>query len=286
MHQRQQTTSLLYSLLNWLLIAVVTVVPGLTLADSFHTRLHQKADNAFYTADIIAEMQFGKKVAARILGQETLHENTQLTRYINLIGKTLVLHSKRNELEFHFAVLNNPQANAYATPGGYIFITKGAIEAANNEAELAAILAHEIAHVTERHIVNQLNITGTEQAHIAGLVRFLGASGNTAQVTLTQSVDQAVSLLFETGYKIDDELEADFVAMILLAETGYDPLALKQYLLRLPEQADPMAKQPQTHPTNAQRFTQLNTLIETEKLQTLNFPQLRERFLKNTTLKR
>jgi len=276
--QQPQLTTILHAF-----ILAITVIPTLSLANNFHTRLHQTTGNAFYTTDIVAEIQFGKKVAAKVLGRETLYENEQLTRYINLIGKTLALHSKRNELEFHFAVLDKPIPNAYSTPGGYIFITKGAIDAANNEAELAAVLAHEIAHITERHIVRQLRILGSEKAHIAGLVRFLGASGNTAQVALTQSVDKAVSLLFETGYNVEDELDADAVAMILLAETGYDPLSLKHYLHRLAQQTKDTDQQHQTHPSNTQRFTQLNNIIKTERLHTLGYPQLRERFIKNTT---
>lgn len=245
---------------------------------NFRIRAHQKVIQQVLPADIEAEIRFGKKVAARILGREHLFDNEHLTHYINLIGKTLVFHSNRNDLEYHFALLDSDLVNAYSTPGGYIFITKGAIEFAQDEAELAGILAHEIAHISQRHIVNELNIHGEEKTSLSGLAQLVGASATTSRVALAQTVDKAITLLFKTGYKTVEELEADRIATLILAETGYDPTALNRYLHRVHEKQDLTRLSAKTHPPSAKRFNKLDELISSEGLSSPSFKTGRNRF--------
>lgn len=248
-------------------------------ANNFRARAHQAVSQKVLPEDIEAEIRFGKKVAARILGREKLFSDKRLTRYINLIGKTLVFHSNRNELDFHFAILDNESINAYSTPGGYVFITKGAIEFAQDEAELAAILAHEIAHITSRHIVKELNIHGTDKSSLSGLASILGATANTSRIALSQTVDKALQLLFDTGFKIEEELEADRIATLLLAETHYDPIALNRFLKRAESiQKSKNKKVITTHPPSADRFNNLANIIKVEKLSSLSYPKLTKRF--------
>ena len=170
-------------------------------------------------------------------------------------------------------------ANAYSTPGGYIFITRGAIDMAQDEAELAAILAHEVAHVTLRHIVKDLNIHGSEVSNLSGLTAILGAFGDTTRVALNQTVDKAMSILFATGFNVKEELEADQTAALLLAETGYDPTALKRYLKRLAAKTlETHSSEIQTHPPSSQRIQALDSLYEAEGLDKLSFPIVKTRF--------
>lgn len=260
----------------------ILIYSGTLYADNFRTRLNQIVSDKTTAEDTIAEIRFGKQVAARILGRETLYDNPSLTRYINLVGKSLALQSSRNELDFHFAVLNKPYANAYSTPGGYVFITLGAIQQARDESELAAVLAHEIAHISLRHIVKELNIKGRDTSALSGISRLLGAASDTTRVALSQAVDKAVSILFDKGYQMTEELQADKIAALLLAQTGYDPLALQRYLERIHNSEDESHIRSKTHPASAERFQALTALADSEAFAQLHFPRLQERFEKNT----
>ncbi len=249
-------------------------------ADNFRVRLHQTLNHDKPLAsDVEAEIRFGRQVAARILGRQQTLNNDALIHYVSLVGTTLSFYSPRPELTYHFSIIDDPTVNAYSTPGGYIFITKGAIDLAQDEAELAAILAHEIAHVSEKHIVKELDIKGNDSDNFSSLAIFLGGSGNSSKVALSQSVDKAVAILFDTGYKITEELAADRVAILLLAQCGYDPSALERFLKRADTQPDQItAKSPPTHPRSAERFAQINALIDQENLVQSHYTTLKERF--------
>ncbi|WP_428623529.1 M48 family metalloprotease, partial [Sedimenticola sp.] len=128
------------------------------------------------TADVEAEIKVGREIAARILGRFGVLEDARLTRYVNLVGKSVALNASRPEIEFRFAILDTQSVNAYAAPGGYIFVTKGALDLMQDEAELAGVLAHEIAHVTEKHIVDELRIRGESKSSSAGIAALIGGS--------------------------------------------------------------------------------------------------------------
>jgi predicted Zn-dependent protease len=246
--------------------ALVLSMPAAT-ANEARLRLHQIATSHASEDDVAAEVRFGEDVAARILGRQQLIKNERLDRYVSLIGTALAAHADRPELNFYFAVVDSDTINAYSAPGGFVFITRGAVQATRDESELAAILAHEIGHVSRRHIVDELNIHGAEQADLSTLSRFLGASADTARVALSQAVDKALSVLFDTGYNVKQELEADRVATLLLAETGYDPTALRRFLARVesPQQGRRQAGM-KTHPGAAQRDAALAKLLAEEGL--------------------
>jgi predicted Zn-dependent protease len=251
-------------------------------ADNFRARWHSLDEPAHTRGDVAAEVKFGREVAAYILGRETLLENTALTRYINLVGKSLAMHSARSDLEFHFGILQNESINAYSTPGGYVFITTGALNLVEDESELAAILAHEIAHVDARHIVKEMDIHGTDSRDLAVFSRLLSASNETTRLTLTQAINSTLSLLFKTGYKISDELEADRTALLILADSGYDPLALPRFLRRAENHTaeHPATKKP-THPSSKERFLQLQSVIDEERFSSQMLTQNRIAVMQN-----
>ena len=93
----------------------------------------------------------GRALSARLIYKYGLIKNKKQTNYLNLVGHTVSRLSSRPELEFYFGILNSPDVNAFACPGGYILITKGALDLMDNEAQLAGVLAHEITHVSLRH---------------------------------------------------------------------------------------------------------------------------------------
>lgn len=240
-------------------------------------------------SDVRAEVRFGREVAARILGKYRVQSDEILTRYVNLVGKTLAAHSSRPEIEFHFAVLDTAAVNAYSAPGGYVFITSGAVDAANDEAELAAVLAHEVAHVVERHIVLELGIQGSDDSPVAAFTRFLGGAGDPAKLVFLKTVDKAVEILFGRGYKMRDEYEADRLGVLLLALSGYEPTSLQAYLSRIkdgrikdgigeeaaPTLADSMHT---THPAFEKRTRAMEALVATEHLSGGEYVKGGERF--------
>jgi len=278
-----------------LLLIAITLGSAMNASAEQNVRRRAHAANSteFETGDIKAELAFGREVAARILGREPLRDNAELTRYVTLIGQALASNSGRAELPFYFAVLESEQINAYSTPGGYVFVTRGALRQMQDEAELAAVLAHEIAHVQLRHIVTALNIRGKDTNNLATWMSVLtGGSADTAKVAFFQAVDQATTLLFEEGFNIRDELAADRVALMLLANTGYDPAALGRYLNRIGNAGVPPAPTPaepaadngkRTHPSNTERMTALATALRTQGLTDLNLPRRPERFTSYAT---
>lgn len=241
-------------------------------------RSHSLTVNNTTPEDIKAEITFGRDIAARVLGRFILLKDKQRTRYVNLIGTALANQAARGELNYYFAILDSDSINAYSAPGGYIFITHGALSLAEDEAELAAILAHEIAHVTERQIVNALNIRAVDSGGSAGLGRLLSASSDTAHVAFAQAAEQAVTILFKSGYSQQDELDADRIATLMLANSGFDPLALRRYLQRAQGMDNKDQEINLTHPPADARLTSLDRLIAEEKFNGLNQPRNTQRF--------
>jgi len=229
-------------------------------------------------ADVKKEISFGRNVAGRVLSRYQLSQNSPLNQYINLIGTSLTANAARTELQFYFAVIESNQVNAYSAPGGYIFITTGAIQAANNEAELAGILAHEIAHVTERHIVNALNIRDVSEDSSAAIGKMIRAGGESARVAFSQVVDKAMAILFESGFNQRDEFESDRVGTLLLAMAGYDAQALKNFLHRTHQQTHTKHHRNSTHPTSTDRLAALDTFIAEEQLTNLDGVRNQQRF--------
>ncbi len=243
----------------------------------YRARLHKEVLTNTTDEDIKAEIKFGRDVAARVLGRYPLYLDKELSRYVSLIGTALAAQSSRTELNYYFAVLDSKTVNAYSAPGGYIFITKGALEMAQDEAELAAILAHEIAHITERHIVDALNIRATDTSGSAGLGRLISAGTDTARVAFMQAIDEAVGILFEKGYSQQDELDSDRVATLMLANAGYDARALHRYLTRT-QSLETESSINTTHPPSANRLKRLEEIIVEEMLDETEQPRNQARF--------
>lgn len=263
------------------IIVLLTLIsaPLFSHAEVFRTRLHQIQNPTHSRDDVRAEIEFGRNVAAHVLGREDLLADPELTRYLILVGRSLVLHAPRQELEFRFGILDSDTVNAYSTPGGYVFITRGALNLAKDESELAAVLAHEIAHINARHIVKELNIRGSDTDKLSVLTRVISASSDTTRIAAGQAIQSAMTVLFQQGYKIQDEIEADQQAMLLLAATGYDPLALERYLTRVDEYlaVNPDKKTP-THPSSRQRHTRMRQFVQEENLTANHQLRLKERF--------
>jgi beta-barrel assembly-enhancing protease len=245
-------------------------------------RQRLSATHEVSSSDIVEEVRFGREVAARIIGRYSMYDNEKLLKYVSLVGQSLVMNTSRPELDYHFAILNTEEINAYAAPGGYIFVTRGALQKMQNEAELAGVLAHEIGHVVERHIVRELNIRGGDNSATAGLAHAIGGSSDAAKVAFVQSIDKAVDILFKDGYKREDEAQADRDAVLFCALTGYEPAGLVRYFERINSiKGKQTAVLDKTHPSYESRINMLNSTISQEGLESKEFKINKKRFGEN-----
>ncbi|WP_086480319.1 M48 family metalloprotease [Oceanospirillum sanctuarii] len=218
------------------------------------------------TEDVEAEIQFGRELSARILARYKLSDDQRLQKYLNIVGKTLGKNSGRPELTYYFAAIESDDINAYAAPGGYVFVTTGAIAQMNDEAELAGVLAHEIAHITEKHIVKAIGIKGSDSSAISGFSKLLGASNDPTRIAFSQAIDKALDYLFENGLQAEDEYQSDATGTLIATQTGYDPDALRRYLSRIKSQRKQLDVVNKTHPPFNKRLFELNQLLTIEGL--------------------
>ena len=176
------------------------------------------------------EIEIGRQLAAVLLGAKPLHPNMALQRYVNRLGRWISLQSSRPDLPWTFAVLDDPGFNAFAAPGGYVFITKGLVDTLSDESELAGILAHEIHHVVGKHHLKAIRKTAQSGLLARALATQLSnnlAGGLSAQL-LTLGRD-----LYGKGLDQSDELEADRTGVVLAARAGFDPYGLVSVLQQL-----------------------------------------------------
>jgi predicted Zn-dependent protease len=229
--------------------------------------------------DVTEEIRFGREVAARLIGRYGLYNNDILTKYVNLVGLSLAAYSNRPELKYYFAILNTSEINAYAAPGGYIFITKGAIDKMQDESELAGVIAHEMGHINGKHVVKELDIKATEGSATAGLARLIGGGTESARLAFSKAVDQAMDTLFKTGYKREDEIQADKGSVMLCAVSGYDPAGLIRYFERISAaKGKPTEVLDRTHPAYDTRIILLKDTIKSSSIDSAALKTYKERF--------
>lgn len=267
-----------------LLLFLLFVSFSASLSVAGRKRLGPAQDETYTKiGDLEAEIRFGRDLAARILGNYKLHPDTTLQRYVNLVGKSVSLYSGRPELKFYFAVLDSDEINAFATPGGYIFITSGALKKMDNEAQLAGVLGHEISHVTRRHVVRKLDIRGQDDSAISGLSGIISANTDVFRNLLETSLNKASEILFETGYKLKEELEADSLGVMMAAAAGYHPESLKNFLIKSGgfEKEDTSYKKEKEHPQLNVRMISLNKTLVKNGLLNIKQVKVRGRFHEN-----
>ena len=203
------------------------------------------------------EIQMGAQAHQDVLKEYAALDNPDLQAYVNEIGQRLAKQSHRPDLDWHFTVVDSPDVNAFALPGGYVYITRGIMVYLNSEAELAGVLGHEIGHVTARHGVRQQSA-----ATAAGLGAVLGSvlvpgMNNQAAPRVMQSLAQA----WTAGYGRDHELESDRLGAQYLAKSGYNPQAMIEVIGVLKNQELFAAEQARPRPRTAQPTTAPSTPI-------------------------
>jgi predicted Zn-dependent protease len=207
------------------------------------------------TIDEPREIEIGRQLAAVLLGSKPLHADAALQRYVNQLGRWISLQSARPLLPWTFGVLDDPGFNAFAAPGGFIFVTKGLVDRVD-EAELAGILAHEITHVTERHHLQALR----SKARAGLATQLIGSQIRTNNAVGSLVSQQMLALgrnLYASGLDRNDEFESDRQGVALAARSGFDPYGLPGVLQQLRAQGpdNPLfALSLSTHPPAQQRL--------------------------------
>ncbi len=221
------------------------------------------------------EIRLGRGVAARVISRFGIDYNLGATYYLNLLGSTIAQRSDRPDIPYHFAILDTDDVNAYACPGGFVFVTRGALNMVQDEAELAAVLSHEIAHVTERHIVKTLQHSRVMKIGAQVAVDAFTKGGP----LFDKMINTATDSLFK-GLKKGDEYDADRKAIAYLDRTGYDYPAMFDVLNLLDQrrktgQAKVLTK---THPSPASRTSKLRKAMRKLPLDRPTGIRLRARF--------
>lgn len=223
-------------------------------------------------SDITEEEEYyiGRSVAALILSHYPVYENKALTDYVNTVGTAVSYYSKRPETYggYHFLILDTDEMNALSAPGGFIFITKGLLKSCTNEEMVAAVLAHEIAHVAAKHglrsiknsrLIEAFGIIGEQAVQKFGSEQlqkltavFEGALGDVAET------------LIERGYDRKYEYEADSLAVQTALNTGYNPLGLRDFLQTMTVDSPQSAGKGwfKTHPRAEDRIARVDKEIE------------------------
>lgn len=209
------------------------------------------------------EIKIGNDLAGMILGAAPLANNDAEQHYVNRLGMWLAMHTDRADLPWHFGIVDTEDVNAFSTPGGYVLITRGMFESARNESELAGVLAHEIAHVVQKHHLHALQNEMRTSA-VADVGGSMVASGGVAGL-VTEQVIKAGRTLYTRGLDKGDEYEADRMGVVIAARSGYSPYGLVGVLQTLSAaQADKgLALMMKTHPNPTDRMDRLDKAMGT-----------------------
>jgi predicted Zn-dependent protease len=187
--------------------------------------------------------------------------NEPLQQYVNLVGSAVAANSKRPAIPYQFAVLNSSVQNAFAAPGGVIFISKALVGIIENEAELAAVLAHEVGHVAGKHAISSIRRTQFLQG--VGRITAATMKGDNGK-QFESMIGDLQSVLFDKGLDKGMEFEADAAAMETLYRTGYDPrgmITVLKKLQRIEASSSKNGSWFSTHPPLTERIERLEALL-------------------------
>lgn len=196
------------------------------------------------------EMDFGQQIHNELVnsGQIRLYDNSKVVGYINEIGERLAQNSVRPGIDYKFFIVEDDSINAFATMGGYNYYNTGLIEAAANEAELASVIGHEIAHIEEKHAIEQMKAQARNQGILAA-----------AGLDSSQIVQLGVAVAFDFPHSRNDERQADAIGFDLLTQAGYAPQAMASFMTTLMNESGGGggASFLSTHPGTQERVTTL-----------------------------
>ncbi len=185
------------------------------------------AVQAFQPIGLEEEKAIGGSLALEVFHKfGGMYKNAALQTYVSLVGKSVAEVSDRPEIDYHFAVLNTDHPNAFATPGGYVFVSVGLLRMVQNEAQLAGVLGHEIAHITRKHALETLQ----RSKLLSGLNGLTMAAMNKDEGLFDQVIDEVSNVLFTRGLDKNLEHEADKFGTEYAYRMGYHPAGLNNFI--------------------------------------------------------
>lgn len=208
------------------------------------------------------EKALGKQVYAQLLSRGFILEDQEISEYIQLLGEELATHSGVSPGHFTFFVIQDPRINAFALPGGYIGVHAGLILATEDEAELAGVMAHEIAHVTQRHIARQIDGAGKWDLATLALVlaAVLAGGGGAELIQAAVPIGLSIGMQQRVNHTRAHELEADRVGIRILSQAEFDPHGMVEFFRKQEKNSSLYGEQlPEilrTHPINTTRITE------------------------------
>jgi predicted Zn-dependent protease len=239
----------------------------------------ETAQKALAPMTVEEEKEVGREVAAKLIAAVGLVPDDALIDYVNLVGGTVAAQSERQVVPYRFAVLNSDTINAFSAPGGYIFITKGALVLCEDEAELAGVLAHEVGHVSGRHV---LKIYERDKAMRAGMDE--GGSRVPGSQYLQDFSKKILIKVIDQGLVEGDEYDADQRGVKYAHAAGYPADGLARFLTKL-DQATAHGKSSfwtKTHPPIAQRNDRIAKNVADQQWQDADKPKLADRYTAET----
>ena len=195
------------------------------LGDTLKKAQDQKARLDELTISDAEERQIGEDVSGKIRARFGVVQDAAIHKYVALVGLTLAKESERSNLNWTFIVLDTDGVNAFASPGGLVHITRGALGLAKNEAELAGVLAHEIGHVVRKHTVNAIKKSNA--------VKMGSEAAGSRSSVLSNLANRAYEMVLENNFDRGDELDADKVGVALTMKAGYAAKSLGDFLTTL-----------------------------------------------------
>jgi predicted Zn-dependent protease len=207
------------------------------------------------------EQQMGAQYSAQINQQLPIIQDPEVNRYINVLGDSIARLTSRGDLDWKFFVVNSAEVNAFAVPGGYIYVNRGLIERAQNLSELAGVLGHEIGHVVERHSIKQMQQQQGAQVGLTLGCILINICGSQAAAA---GINVAGTALF-AKFSRDDEAQADSVGIANVVRAGISPKGIPEmFQILLDErQSNPGSVELWfgTHPTEESRITTTQHII-------------------------
>lgn len=236
--------------------------------------------------DYLTERSIGESLALEGLQRfGNPVKNEALQRYVNLVGNAVASNSKRATIPYQFAVLDSPVQNAFAVPGGVIFVSRALVSILDDESELAAVLAHEVGHVAAKHALKS-----TQRAQLlqgVGTITAASVGGDKGK-KFASAIGDMQAVLFDKGLDKEMEFEADLASMETTYRTGYDPSAMIRVLKKLQKleasSRDKKGSWFSTHPPLSERIVRLQAQLQ-------KYPDyatqasVRDRFAKNAKVK-
>ncbi|HPI02410.1 MAG TPA: M48 family metallopeptidase [Candidatus Goldiibacteriota bacterium] len=217
------------------------------------------------------ESQMGLATKAQVDVQYKALANTTVQSYVSALGGKLAAKSERSTLKYTFTVVDSPEINAFAVPGGFVYVTSGIIKNLNDEAQLAAVIGHEIGHIAKKHSVKQMQRQLVAQYGLAYVENMMskGEEGTTKSQIASMVSAIGLNFLFAKNSR-ENEFEADEQGAFLSSAAGYDPKAMidvQELLLKLRTSKPGMLEQMlSTHPISEERIAHAGEYISAQGL--------------------